>query len=132
MLRMQATLVGGRVFVFGGEDASRRPLGELHVLDPAACSWQPVTTTGTPPSPRRRALFALPSVAVTRLFLCMSSDAAGLPYPVAHLAQLILTPSVAGAARTRRWPSATGSCWCLPAAAWRPASRTCMRWTRTP
>ncbi|KAK9821109.1 hypothetical protein WJX81_006949 [Elliptochloris bilobata] len=47
-----ATLVGGRVFVFGGEDASRRPLGELHVLDPASCSWQPATTSGVPPSPR--------------------------------------------------------------------------------
>jgi len=48
--------VGGRVFVFGGEDASRRPLGELHVLDPAACSWQPASSTGTPPSPRRHAI----------------------------------------------------------------------------
>ncbi len=51
----QATLVGGRVFVFGGEDSSRRPLGELHILDPAACSWQPAATSGAPPSPRRRA-----------------------------------------------------------------------------
>lgn len=62
VLRMQATLLGGRVFVFGGEDASRRPLGELHVLDPAACSWQPVTTTGLPPSPRRRALLTMHTV----------------------------------------------------------------------
>ena len=29
----QATLIRGKVYVFGGEDIARRPCGELRVLD---------------------------------------------------------------------------------------------------
>ena len=36
---MQATLIGSKVYVFGGEDSSRRPLGDLHVLNLTDMSW---------------------------------------------------------------------------------------------
>lgn len=48
----QATLVGQRVWVFGGEDSLRRPLGDLHVLDLATMEWGVPATTGRPPQPR--------------------------------------------------------------------------------
>jgi hypothetical protein len=47
-----ATLVGSRVYVFGGEDARRRPLAELWVLDLAAMEWARPAAAGAPPPPR--------------------------------------------------------------------------------
>ena len=48
----QATLVGKTVYVFGGEDASRRPLRELHCLDLSTMAWTSPKTSGTPPAAR--------------------------------------------------------------------------------
>jgi hypothetical protein len=48
----QATLIGRSVYIFGGEDASRRPLGDLHILDLAAMAWVRPDTAGIPPAPR--------------------------------------------------------------------------------
>ena len=44
--RAQATLIGGRLFVFGGEDSARRPLGDLHVLDLPSMAWAEVAVPG--------------------------------------------------------------------------------------
>ena len=49
---LQATVVDGSLFIFGGEDASRRPVSELHVLDLASMAWREVTTTGRAPAAR--------------------------------------------------------------------------------
>ncbi|CAA7033932.1 unnamed protein product [Microthlaspi erraticum] len=46
------TLVGSRVFVFGGEDKNRRLLNDLHVLDLETMTWDVVETTQTRPVPR--------------------------------------------------------------------------------
>lgn len=43
---MQGTLVGNKVFLFGGEDAARRPQGDLFVLDLADMEWQSPEVTG--------------------------------------------------------------------------------------
>ena len=43
---MQGTLVGNKVFLFGGEDAARRPQGDLFVLDLADMEWQTPEVTG--------------------------------------------------------------------------------------
>lgn len=47
-----ATLINGKVYIFGGEDAKRRPLSELWILDLATLEWDRPTTTGTQPAPR--------------------------------------------------------------------------------
>eukprot|EP00884_Botryococcus_braunii_P007391 jgi/Botrbrau1/16653/Bobra.0068s0069.1 len=47
-----ATLIGNSVYVFGGEDVSRRPHGDLYVLDLPDLSWKKVEAGGTPPAPR--------------------------------------------------------------------------------
>eukprot|EP00955_Chlamydomonas_euryale_P021782 229897-Chlamydomonas_euryale.AAC.15 len=47
-----ATLIGRRVYVFGGEDAHRRALGDLWVLDLDDMAWAKPDTTGRPPAPR--------------------------------------------------------------------------------
>ncbi|EIE23784.1 galactose oxidase [Coccomyxa subellipsoidea C-169] len=47
-----ATIIGSSVFIFGGEDSSRRPLGELVILDLAAMAWVRADTTGLPPAAR--------------------------------------------------------------------------------
>ena len=49
---MQATVVNSSLFIFGGEDASRRPVSDLHVLDLASMTWRDVTTTGRAPAAR--------------------------------------------------------------------------------
>ena len=49
---LQATIVGDKVYVFGGEDALRRPMGELVVLDLSTREWSVPETSGTAPSPR--------------------------------------------------------------------------------
>ncbi|KAL0045620.1 hypothetical protein WJX82_011651 [Trebouxia sp. C0006] len=46
------TLVGSKVYLFGGEDAARRPQGDLFVLDLADMEWQSPEVTGTPPPAR--------------------------------------------------------------------------------
>ncbi|KAG2243787.1 hypothetical protein Bca4012_015952 [Brassica carinata] len=46
------TLVGSRVFVFGGEDKKRRLLNDLHVLDLETMTWDVVETSQTRPVPR--------------------------------------------------------------------------------
>lgn len=43
---MQGTLVGNKVYLFGGEDAARRPQGDLFVLDLADMEWQSPEATG--------------------------------------------------------------------------------------
>lgn len=47
-----ATLIGKRVYIFGGEDVLRRPLGDLWALDLDTLSWIKPETTG--PAPRDR------------------------------------------------------------------------------
>lgn len=42
----------GDLFIFGGEDASRRPVSDLHVLDLASMAWREVVTTGRAPAAR--------------------------------------------------------------------------------
>ena len=49
---MQATVVNGSLYIFGGEDSSRRPVGELRVLDLASMTWREVQTTGRAPAAR--------------------------------------------------------------------------------
>ena len=44
---MQGTLIGSKVYLFGGEDAARRPQGDLYVLDLADKEWQTPQITGT-------------------------------------------------------------------------------------
>lgn len=46
------TLVSSKVYLFGGEDAARRPQGDLFVLDLADNEWQSPETSGTPPPAR--------------------------------------------------------------------------------
>lgn len=43
---MQGTLVGSKVYLFGGEDAARRPQADLYVLDLADKEWQQPEATG--------------------------------------------------------------------------------------
>lgn len=45
-------LVGSRLYLFGGEDVMRRPLGELLVLDLATWQWSRPETSGPTPGPR--------------------------------------------------------------------------------
>ena len=40
--------MGSKLFVFGGEDVVRRPLGELLVLDLATWRWSRPETSGAP------------------------------------------------------------------------------------
>ena len=47
-----ATLVGSRLFVFGGEDKSRKTLAELHCLDLASMAWSQPLAEGPAPSAR--------------------------------------------------------------------------------
>lgn len=47
-----ATLIGDRLWVFGGEDRSRRALGDVHCLDLAQMAWASPKTTGAVPAPR--------------------------------------------------------------------------------
>eukprot|EP00197_Chlamydomonas_leiostraca_P012843 CAMPEP_0202861700 /NCGR_PEP_ID=MMETSP1391-20130828/3008_1 /ASSEMBLY_ACC=CAM_ASM_000867 /TAXON_ID=1034604 /ORGANISM="Chlamydomonas leiostraca, Strain SAG 11-49" /LENGTH=760 /DNA_ID=CAMNT_0049541129 /DNA_START=57 /DNA_END=2339 /DNA_ORIENTATION=- len=46
-------LCGTKLYVFGGEDAGRRALGDLHCLDLETWTWSgPLTPQGTAPAPR--------------------------------------------------------------------------------
>lgn len=48
-----ATLLGNKVYIFGGEDAARRPLSDLYVLDLGTLVWEKLTTSQNQlPTPR--------------------------------------------------------------------------------
>ncbi|KAL8155514.1 hypothetical protein AgCh_000780 [Apium graveolens] len=47
-----ATLVGTSVVIFGGQDAKRSLLNDLHILDLETLTWDEIDTLGLPPSPR--------------------------------------------------------------------------------
>ncbi|XP_044482664.1 acyl-CoA-binding domain-containing protein 4-like [Mangifera indica] len=46
------TLVGTSLVIFGGQDANRSLLNDLHVLDLETMTWDEVDAVGAPPSPR--------------------------------------------------------------------------------
>lgn len=46
------TLVGTSLVIFGGEDAKRSLLNDLHILDLETLTWDEVDAVGVPPSPR--------------------------------------------------------------------------------
>uniref|UniRef100_A0A7N0U6P7 ACB domain-containing protein n=1 Tax=Kalanchoe fedtschenkoi TaxID=63787 RepID=A0A7N0U6P7_KALFE len=46
------TLVGATLVIFGGEDAKRTLLNDLHILDLETLTWDDMEATGVPPSPR--------------------------------------------------------------------------------
>ncbi|KAK1319724.1 Acyl-CoA-binding domain-containing protein 4 [Acorus calamus] len=46
------TLVGTSLVMFGGEDAMRSLLNDLHILDLETMTWDEIDTVGVPPSPR--------------------------------------------------------------------------------
>jgi hypothetical protein len=43
---------GGKLFLFGGRAGARTLFNDLHVFDPAAAAWHPVTTSGPGPESR--------------------------------------------------------------------------------
>ncbi|PIN23946.1 Kelch repeat-containing protein [Handroanthus impetiginosus] len=47
-----ATLVGMTLVIFGGQDAKRSLLNDLHILDLESMTWDEMDTVGVPPSPR--------------------------------------------------------------------------------
>ncbi|KAF8394551.1 hypothetical protein HHK36_020762 [Tetracentron sinense] len=46
------TLVGTTLVIFGGEDAKRSLLNDLHILDLETMTWDEIDAVGVPPSPR--------------------------------------------------------------------------------
>ncbi|KAK4491096.1 hypothetical protein RD792_001818 [Penstemon davidsonii] len=46
------TLVGTTLVIFGGQDAKRSLLNDLHILDLESMTWDEMDTVGVPPSPR--------------------------------------------------------------------------------
>ncbi|OVA04317.1 hypothetical protein BVC80_1395g24 [Macleaya cordata] len=46
------TLVGTTLVIFGGEDANRSLLNDLHILDLETMTWDDIDAVGVPPSPR--------------------------------------------------------------------------------
>ena len=70
---VQVTLVGSSVFIFGGEDSSRRPIGDLLVLDLAAMAWVRPDTTGLPPAARSAHTAVAYKVGVLATFIFGSS-----------------------------------------------------------
>ncbi|KAF7817911.1 acyl-CoA-binding domain-containing protein 4 [Senna tora] len=46
------TLVGTSIVIFGGQDAKRTLLNDLHILDLETLTWDEIDAVGTPPSPR--------------------------------------------------------------------------------
>uniref|UniRef100_A0A2P2M8A0 Uncharacterized protein MANES_09G169100 n=1 Tax=Rhizophora mucronata TaxID=61149 RepID=A0A2P2M8A0_RHIMU len=47
-----ATLVGTNIVIFGGQDAKRTLLNDLHILDLETMTWDEIDAVGVPPSPR--------------------------------------------------------------------------------
>lgn len=45
-------LVGGSLVMFGGQDAKRSLLNDLHILDLETMTWDEIDAVGVPPSPR--------------------------------------------------------------------------------
>lgn len=46
------TLVGTSIVIFGGQDAKRTLLNDLHILDLETMTWDEIEAAGSPPSPR--------------------------------------------------------------------------------
>ncbi|XP_057423431.1 acyl-CoA-binding domain-containing protein 4 [Lotus japonicus] len=46
------TLVGNGLVIFGGQDAKRTLLNDLHILDLESMTWDEIDAVGVPPSPR--------------------------------------------------------------------------------
>ncbi|CAH1444208.1 unnamed protein product [Lactuca virosa] len=46
------TVVGGTLVIFGGQDANRTLLNDLHILDLETMTWDEIDTIGVSPSPR--------------------------------------------------------------------------------
>ncbi|CAN6715069.1 unnamed protein product [Malus baccata var. baccata] len=46
------SLVGGSLMIFGGQDAKRSLLNDLHILDLETMTWDEIDAVGVPPSPR--------------------------------------------------------------------------------
>ncbi|GFY91934.1 acyl-CoA binding protein 4 [Actinidia rufa] len=46
------TLVGTSLVIFGGQDANRSLLNDLHILDLETMTWDEIDAVGVPPSPR--------------------------------------------------------------------------------
>ncbi|KAK7277946.1 hypothetical protein RJT34_22966 [Clitoria ternatea] len=46
------TLVGTSLVIFGGQDAKRTLLNDLHILDLESMTWDEIDAVGVPPSPR--------------------------------------------------------------------------------
>ncbi|XP_004494607.1 acyl-CoA-binding domain-containing protein 4 isoform X2 [Cicer arietinum] len=46
------TLVGNSLVIFGGQDAKRTLLNDLHILDLETMTWDEIDAVGAPPSPR--------------------------------------------------------------------------------
>ncbi|PON59900.1 Serine/threonine protein phosphatase [Parasponia andersonii] len=46
------TLVGTNLVIFGGQDAKRTLLNDLHILDLETMTWDEIDAVGVPPSPR--------------------------------------------------------------------------------
>ncbi|EEF49864.1 acyl-CoA-binding domain-containing protein 4 [Ricinus communis] len=46
------TLVGTSLVIFGGQDAKRSLLNDLHILDLESMTWDEIDAVGVPPSPR--------------------------------------------------------------------------------
>ncbi|KAK9084194.1 hypothetical protein Scep_030665 [Stephania cephalantha] len=46
------TLVGSNLVMFGGQDAKRTLLNDLHILDLETMTWDDIDAVGVPPSPR--------------------------------------------------------------------------------
>uniref|UniRef100_A0A5B6Z672 Putative acyl-CoA-binding domain-containing protein 4-like isoform X1 n=2 Tax=Davidia involucrata TaxID=16924 RepID=A0A5B6Z672_DAVIN len=46
------TLVGTTLVIFGGQDANRSLLNDLHILDLETMTWDEIDAVGVPPSPR--------------------------------------------------------------------------------
>ncbi|KFK26496.1 hypothetical protein AALP_AA8G256900 [Arabis alpina] len=47
-----ATLVGKSLVIFGGQDAKKSLLNDLHILDLDSMTWDEIDAVGSPPSPR--------------------------------------------------------------------------------
>ncbi|MCH86416.1 acyl-CoA-binding domain protein, partial [Trifolium medium] len=46
------SLVGNTLVIFGGQDAKRTLLNDLHILDLETMTWDEIDAVGVPPSPR--------------------------------------------------------------------------------
>lgn len=49
---MQATLIGNSIYVFGGEDKSRRTVNDVYALNLTSMAWEYPEKVGKGPAPR--------------------------------------------------------------------------------